>query len=166
MHRFFLAAVPLLRGALLACLLAGLSDALALALGGGADFRALAQGAVLLALAMGIVHEGAGATPFQASYLWLALGAALPMFSGLAPAAAIGGLLFLLPLRALGARLSGMLALEEDAARALALHLAGAMLGLAWAAEHGLGLLGYLLAFAGCGLLTSRLPAPALDHCE
>lgn len=166
MHRFFLAVVPLLRGALLACLLAGLSDAMALVLGGGADFRALAQGAVLLALAMGFVHEGAGAAPFQASFLWLALGAALPIFSGVAPAAAIGGLVFLLPLRALGARLSGMLAMEEDAARSLALHLSGALLGLAWTAEHGLGLLGYLIAFAGCGLLTTRLPAPALDSCE
>jgi hypothetical protein len=163
MSRFLLSALPILRGAMLAWLLAGLADAMALSLGGGADLRAVAQGAVLLALAVGMLHEGAGNPPLQASFLWLALGAALPMFSALAPAAAIGGLLFLLPLRALGARLSGMLAVEENPAQQLGLHLAGAALGLAWAASQGLGLSGFFIAFGLSGLLTSRLPAPSLE---
>lgn len=166
MDRFLRSALALLRGAMLAWLLAGLADALGTALGGGADVRALALGGLLLALATGLMHQGAGHPPFQASFLWLALGAALPMFSGLAPLAAIGGLLFLLPLRALGARLSGMLALENGPAHSAAMHLFGAALGLAWAAGHGLGLSGFLIGFAASGVLTSKLPAPAVEHGE
>ncbi len=162
MHRFLAILVPLLRGAALTLLLAGVGDALTIALGGGADLRAFAFGAVLLALATGAVHEGAGNPPIHASYLWLGLAAALPMFSGLAPLSAIGGLLFLLPLRALGARLSGLFAVSEQPARLAGLHAAGAALALAWAAANGLGLSGYLLAFVAAGLLIVRAPTPAV----
>jgi hypothetical protein len=162
MNRFLAILVPLLRGAALSLLLAGVGDALMIALGGGADLRAFAFGAVLLALATGAVHEGAGNPPIQASYLWLGLAAALPMFSGLAPLSAIGGLLFLLPLRALGARLSGLFAVSEQPARLAGLHGAGAAIALAWAAAHGLGLSGFLLAFAAAGLLIVRAPTPAV----
>ncbi len=161
MNRLLHFLVPVLRGAVLAMLLAGLGDALAVALGGGADMRALAHGALFLALATGAVHEGAGTPPLHASFAWLGLGAALPLFAGFAPLTALGGLFFLLPLRALGARLAGMLAVEENPGRFVSGHALGAVLGLVWTARFGLGLSGFMLAFLGAAVLMTRAPTPA-----
>lgn len=162
MHRFLLACFPLLRGAALALLIAGLTDALAVGLGGGADLRVFALGAILIALATGAVHEGAGTPPPSASFVWLGLGAVIPMFAGFAPLAGAAGLLLLLPLRAVGARVSGYLAVAERPGRQVGLHALGAALGLWWAVARGLGPLGFLLVLGAGWLLIVRAPTPAL----
>lgn len=153
-------ALPLLRGAAVAALLAGLADGWALALGGGSGSGALALGALLLATGWGACHRGSARPPARASYLWLAIGGcAMPMLSAWAPWAGLAGALYVLPLRVLGARCSSFLEASDRPAAHFGGLAFGALLGAAWSHAAGLGFGGFVLVAVLAGLLTAGAPA-------
>lgn len=80
------------------------------ALGGGTKMSLLAALLTLLPLGLGAFHRGAGHSPTRARFLLLGFAGALPMMSGLAPITGLLILVFLLPLRALGAQLHALVA--------------------------------------------------------
>lgn len=152
-------AIPLLRGAAVAALVAGLADGWAMALGGGADMYALALGTLLLAIGWGACHRGSARPPARAAFLWLVIGGcALPMLSAWASWSGLFGVVFVLPLRVLGARLSAFLEDAERPALVFGAQALGAALGVAWIAAAGLGFGGFVLMAAIAGFTTSSAP--------
>lgn len=157
-------AVPLLRGAAVAALVAGLADGWAVALGGGADLQALALGALLLAIGWGACRRGTGPPAIRASFLWLPIGGcALPMLAGWAPWTGVLGAVFVLPLRVLGVRLAAQLESAERPATALGAMIFGALLGLAWVVGAGLGLGWFVLVAVVAGFATVAAPPPRAE---
>ncbi len=153
--------LPLVRGAAVAALFTGIADSWAVALGGAADLRALATGAMLIAIGWGACHRGTAKPPARASFLWLAAGGlALPLLSPAAPWAGLAGCVLILPLRVLGARLSALLATSARPSLTLTVHAAAAFLGVAFAERFGLGLGGFALVAALAGMTTAGTAQP------
>lgn len=143
-------------------MLLGVSECVALALGGATLDSFLASAFLLLALGLGARHEGAGFVPLRASFALLGLAGVLPMLAGFAPLGAAFSVFLFLPLRATGARLSAAMRSNKASTSLLALGTFCAwLLTTAWAP----GLPGFLGLWLTAGILQRYvLPAPQKDQ--
>jgi len=143
-------------------MLLGVSECVALALGGATLDSFLASAFLLIALALGARHEGAGFVPLRASFALLGLAGVLPILAGFAPLGAAFSVFLFLPLRATGARLSAAMRSNKAATSLLALGTFCAwLLTTAWAP----GLPGFLGLWLTAGILQRYvLPAPQKDQ--
>ncbi len=138
-------------------LLLGISDSLSLALGGSTADSFLANGFVLLALGLGARFRCVGFVPLRASFLLLGFAGILPLLAGFAPLGAAFAAFFFLPLRAVGACISGILRQQPHHLSLLALaSWCGWLLTTAWAP----GLPGFLLLWLVAAILQRTLPTP------
>jgi|GEM_PF-3256160 hypothetical protein len=131
-------------------LIAGVTDSIAIALGGSAGNHLLAIGFVLLSIGNGLRFNGAGHTPPRASFLLLGLAGALPLFAGMAPLSAAFGAMFFLPLRALGANL-GAAAASHKFNKGLLLF--GTLIGANVIPGIAVGIPGFICVWALTGIL-------------
>ena len=140
-------------------LLFGVTEAIALALGGATADALMAQGFVLVALASGLRYQGAGHVPLRASFLLLGLAGLMPALAGFAPLGAAFSAFLFLPLRAAGARLSAALGSVPAGGSMLVL---GGFCSWLLLTANAPGLPGFLFLWVIAGILQRYVvPAPA-----
>jgi len=140
----------------LALVLDGVVACFTAALGGGGPMAMLAALLALFPLGLGAFHRGAGHAPLRARFVLLGFVGALPLASGFAPVSGLLILIFILPLRALGAQMQALLSGQRFGL---------GLLLLAWLTASAIGILStlglplFLIAWAAAAVLLRYLVA-------